>query len=738
MAELAIYGKGGIGKSTIAANISAALAKQGKRVLQIGCDPKHDSTRLLLGGRRITTVLDYLRETGPGQGRRTPSLPEEIVHAGAFGVHCIEAGGPEPGVGCAGRGILTTFELIRRLGIRDYPYDAVIYDVLGDVVCGGFAVPLRREYAEKVYIVSSGEFMALYAANNILRGLKNYDQSRGRAGGIILNSRGLPEEDGLIRRFCDAVELPLLESFPRSEVFSGCEREGMSLVERDGGSELAAKFEALAALMYRQEELYPPRPLSDEELEDRIFGERKRPAGRRALGEQVFGEVPKRKEAASAFVSGVFSKSLIAREPLQGCAFSGAMGVCTQVGDCVCIAHGPVSCAHITYQSITSASRRFLLERGIVLPYQASPPVLSSQMNETVMIFGGVEALRKKLAEARAAGSAGIFVLTTCPSGIIGDDLGFLRDMEAGESRIIPLLTDGNLQGDFLQGILMAYTEIARALIDRTVAARENTVNIVAEKPETTGRGESLRYMKDILDRLGIEINCHFICETSLEEIRCFMRGKLSILAFDDYMGRTIRDFLRGEFGAEFLDRPFPVGFRESAEWVRLLASSFGRPPETAGAIIADYRDRYEGEILRIKPYLAGKRLMVITFNHDIDWILQTALDLEMEVAFLAVMDFSQENLFRTIFRERIGEFRVSYDRSRRRSDIERVKPDLFLANYPSPEEDGRVLTDVIPFCPVAGFLSGLLLARRWSEIFRMNLYEGWKQDEVLFRKYQS
>jgi nitrogenase iron protein len=723
MAELAIYGKGGIGKSTIAANISAALAKQGKRVLQIGCDPKHDSTRLLLRGLRITTVLDYLRGTGPDRCRL-----EDIVHTGAFNVHCIEAGGPEPGVGCAGRGILTTFELIRRLGIRDYPYDAVIYDVLGDVVCGGFAVPIRREYAEKVYIVTSGEFMSLYAANNILRGLKNYDQNRGRAGGIIQNSRGLGEEDERVRRFCEAVGLPLLESFPRSDLFSDCEREGICLVEREAGSELAKKFEALGDFMYRQGELYPARPLPDEELEERLLGKRPRPAGTAPTAEALFAESPKRKE--------VYSKGLISREPLQGCAFNGAMGVCIQVGDCVCIAHGPASCAHIAYQTITSTPRRFLLERGIVLPCQSSPPVVSSLMNEGVMIFGGVEGLRKKIAEAKARKPRGIFVLTTCPSGIIGDDLGFLGDMEDAGTRIIPLLTDGNLQGDFLQGILMAYTEIARALIDRTVTPREDTVNIVAEKPETNGRGESLRYMKDILDRLGIGINCHFICETSIDEIRSFMGGKLSILAFDDYMGRTIRDFLKSEFGAEFLDRPFPVGFWESAGWVRELGAAFRRPPELVEGIIADYRDQYEKEIREIKPHLRGKRLMVITFNHDIDWILQTALDLEMEPVFLGVMNFSQENLFRTKLREQIREIHVPYDRTKRRTDIDRVRPDIFLTNYPSPDEDGQALTDVIPFCPVAGFLSGLLLARRWSEIFRMNLNEGWKADEVLFRKY--
>ena len=189
MFQIAVYGKGGIGKSTISANISYSLASMGKKVVQIGCDPKHDSTRLLIGGRNQNTVLDYLRHT-PKEKR---SLDDVIVK-GAGGVRCIEAGGPEPGVGCAGRGILTMFDFLDKEGMNNEDIDFKIYDVLGDVVCGGFAVPLRKGFADMVYIVTSGEFMSLYAANNILKGLLNYKDGRPRVGGIILNERGMESE----------------------------------------------------------------------------------------------------------------------------------------------------------------------------------------------------------------------------------------------------------------------------------------------------------------------------------------------------------------------------------------------------------------------------------------------------------------------------------------------------------------------------------------------------------------
>ena len=224
MIQIALYGKGGIGKSTISANLSAALAESGKSILQVGCDPKSDSTRLLLGGRKIPTVLDYLRKTPPDKQRL-----EGLLFKGFKGVACVETGGPKPGVGCAGRGILSSFEALVRLGVRDVPLDLVLYDVLGDVVCGGFAVPLRSEYADAVFLVTSGEFMAIYAANNILRGIKNFEDSSPRVAGIIRNSRGLEAEDQRISAFSKAVGLPVVTSIPRSEIFSRAEKAGKTL-----------------------------------------------------------------------------------------------------------------------------------------------------------------------------------------------------------------------------------------------------------------------------------------------------------------------------------------------------------------------------------------------------------------------------------------------------------------------------------------------------------------------------
>ena len=196
--RVAFYGKGGIGKSTIASNVSALLAMQGKKVLHIGCDPKADSTRLLCK-ERIKTVLEVLEEK---------DYPErdDLVYRSESGVWCVESGGPEAGNGCAGMGIITAMKELERLGVLEEDWDVIIYDVLGDVVCGGFSVPMRQGYVDKVYIVSSADFMSLYAANNILKGVVSYSDERNLLGGFVFNHIREQEEECIAEEFTNRVK----------------------------------------------------------------------------------------------------------------------------------------------------------------------------------------------------------------------------------------------------------------------------------------------------------------------------------------------------------------------------------------------------------------------------------------------------------------------------------------------------------------------------------------------------
>ena len=216
MRKIAVYGKGGIGKSTTTSNISAALADMGYRVLQIGCDPKADSTKNLMHGKKITSVLDAIREKGEGN-----ITPGDVLFQGYGGVWCVEAGGPTPGIGCAGRGIITAFEKLEEIGAYEICRpDIILYDVLGDVVCGGFAMPIRGGYARNVFIVTSGEMMALYAASNIASAVKNFGK------------RGYAQYSGEI-----------VSVLPRSASVQEAEAEGKTVIEALPDSEMAGAYQ---------------------------------------------------------------------------------------------------------------------------------------------------------------------------------------------------------------------------------------------------------------------------------------------------------------------------------------------------------------------------------------------------------------------------------------------------------------------------------------------------------------
>jgi nitrogenase iron protein NifH len=259
--NIAIYGKGGIGKSTTSSNISAALSEKGYHVMQIGCDPKSDSTNTLRGGRSMPTVLDTLRS-----GKRIET--NEIVHKGFNGILCVEAGGPEPGVGCAGRGIIAAIELLKQRKIFDeYSPDVVIYDVLGDVVCGGFAMPIREGVAEQVYTVSSSDFMAIYAANNLFKGINKYANNGGALfSGIIANSINNPVSKEIIEDFSKQTKSTIVGFVPRSLTVTKSELKGKTVIEADPYSEQANIYRSISEKIISNEHKYVPSPLETDDL----------------------------------------------------------------------------------------------------------------------------------------------------------------------------------------------------------------------------------------------------------------------------------------------------------------------------------------------------------------------------------------------------------------------------------------------------------------------------------------
>jgi nitrogenase iron protein NifH len=266
MRQLAIYGKGGIGKSTVSSNLSMALQEQGLKVMQVGCDPKRDSTRSLTRGKLIPTVLETYRERlRKGQDEYTIAL-EDIVFEGNNGILCVESGGPEPGVGCAGRGVLTAINILRDLKAFDtYAVDVVVYDVLGDVVCGGFAQPIREGYAREIYLLCSGAFMSLYAANNIAKGVRRLSR-RGETGlaGVICNSSGDSNfEKKAMSDFAETLGSKLIHFVPRSPIIQACEVESRTVLELSPESPEADVFRELAQRVMDNEQRVIPTPVED-------------------------------------------------------------------------------------------------------------------------------------------------------------------------------------------------------------------------------------------------------------------------------------------------------------------------------------------------------------------------------------------------------------------------------------------------------------------------------------------
>ncbi|MDJ0713119.1 MAG: nitrogenase iron protein [Prochloraceae cyanobacterium] len=267
MRQIAFYGKGGIGKSTTSQNTIAALAELGQRVMIVGCDPKADSTRLMLHCKAQTTILHLAAERGAVEDLEL----EEVLLTGYRDVKCVESGGPEPGVGCAGRGIITAINFLEEEGAYE-DLDFVSYDVLGDVVCGGFAMPIREGKAQEIYIVTSGEMMAMYAANNIARGILKYAHSGGvRLGGLICNSRKVDREIELIEALADRLGTQMIHFVPRDNQVQHAELRRQTVIEYSPDHNQANEYRALGKKILENKNLVIPTPISMDELEDLLI-----------------------------------------------------------------------------------------------------------------------------------------------------------------------------------------------------------------------------------------------------------------------------------------------------------------------------------------------------------------------------------------------------------------------------------------------------------------------------------
>ena len=266
--QCAIYGKGGIGKSTTTQNLVAGLAAEGKKIMIVGCDPKADSTRLILHAKAQNTIMEMAAEAGTVEDLEL----DEVLKVGYGGIRCVESGGPEPGVGCAGRGVITAINFLEEEGAYEEELDFVFYDVLGDVVCGGFAMPIREGKAQEIYIVVSGEMMAMYAANNIAKGICKYASSgKVRLAGLICNSRKTDREAELIEALAEKMGTQMIHFVPRDNVVQRAEIRRMTVIEYDPAAKQADEYRTLARKIVDNKKFVIPKPLTMDELEELLM-----------------------------------------------------------------------------------------------------------------------------------------------------------------------------------------------------------------------------------------------------------------------------------------------------------------------------------------------------------------------------------------------------------------------------------------------------------------------------------
>ncbi|KIR01238.1 Nitrogenase (molybdenum-iron) reductase and maturation protein NifH / Nitrogenase FeMo-cofactor scaffold and assembly protein NifE [Lachnospiraceae bacterium TWA4] len=572
--------------------------------------------------------------------------------------------------------------------------------------------------------------MALYAANNILRGIRNYDgDTYARVAGIIYNERKVSDEDERVKRFAKAVGLPICVKVPRSNAFAKAEEQNSTLTELNDYPTEQAIFKKLATQIGNGLTLYKAKPLEDDELEQVVLGIK--PVESK---EKVVQSTTEEISVKTSTISKPTTESN--RPPLYGCAFNGAATTAINLKDALVIAHSPKACAFYTWQNITSPGRKNLFNRGILMPSALSPNFECTNMEQSDVVFGGVDRLKQAVNEAIKRKPSAIIIISSCVSGIIGDDIKQLEELSTNDLPIITIPADGDIAGDYMEGIKLCMHTLATKLINPQIKPKGKSINIIGEAGVSNNLETNYRILKPWMDAMGIHINCRFLGEATCNELKNFLVAPLNVLASDSPDCRNLRDWLSKNYECTFMDEVLPIGFEDTKNWLLKLGEFFDCTNQ-ANKLIANEEAQYTKRIEDLKPYLKGKRLFITTINTNMDWLLDVVQNIGIEVVFIGVLNYLHQPVKVTNSPKnyRIDE---TFNGLITPQMFDELHPDIIISNYVTQPEDDSYIVDSTPMIPRIGFYSGIEIAERWVKLLNTTKKGGWMNDEILFKKYFS
>lgn len=678
--RIAVYGKGGVGKSTISSNLSLLLSEKGS-VLHVGCDPKHDSTRLLMNGTPIRTF-------------QSAGFPESM-EIGPYGIGCIECGGPEPGMGCAGKGLDLLFS-----EISDVECDYRVSDVLGDVVCGGFSVPARKDNCDGILIVTSGEFMSLYAANNILRGLGNL-RDDGCVIGLVLNRRGDPGEELRARRFSEAVGIPVVCDIGRSDIFRESESMGVPLAAAFPDSAVAEELRELSELVSGHPDMYVPSPLPEESMMDiasgRPVGGHSRPERRRGCSFDDY-DSERNLTYAEGFV-------------MPACTSHGAADMGMRVSDMAVVLHGPRNCAYLMEYAFRRRMAMSSGERGGRIPECG---LYSTGMDGRSASSDPRPIVKREVSRAVADGYRHVVIVPTCAAEIIGTDLRMIAsDLSKIYGADVRALCG---DGSFLKSKFGGTLSMAEHLISfmRPCERNPDTANLISRWFYGVGKDANLRSISYILGTLGIRINTTFPDCRPISDIEGFCSGGFDIQIGRAPMNAGIAKMISERTGRRTaLALDIPAGLSGASEWVRMICRYTGRPDADMESALSVLKGRFEEIVSARRPVTSERRAVVYCMmERNLDWQMETlkALGIDLRAVLIVPGTVTDHNVRITDY----GDVRIVRDATP--DDLRRIASEegaeIVVTNDPD-----TVSGMGLKWAPLGARSIGMDAVSEWSEI---------------------